>query len=171
MIARRRAPMSPLVWLGLPLCAALAASVVLAAPVEAFGLQPPEPVFAMVPAFAWGIARPSVAPPLLISLMGLALDLLWGGPIGLWPLCLMVAYALSFLMRRVLAAEEFWGLLAWYAAACAAAMFTGVAMIGFRAGQLPSLIGVGEQFAITVLLFPFAWRLVERYESSDARYR
>ncbi len=47
-------------------------------------LQLPEPVFPMAPAFAWAMIRPSVLAPLVLLVMGLFLDLLWGGPIGLW---------------------------------------------------------------------------------------
>jgi hypothetical protein len=36
---------------------------------------------------------------------------------------------------------------------------------------LPGVTGVGLQFAVTVAMFPFAWRLIERYEASETRYR
>jgi rod shape-determining protein MreD len=171
MIARAGAPMSPLIWLGAPTVAVLAASLVLATPVRIAGLQAPEPVFALVPAFAWAMARPSVLPPFMLVLLGLGLDLLWGAPLGLWPTCLLAAFALVFAARRILSGQEFWGLWAWYAAACAVAMTVGLLLVALRAGRFPSLIGTGAQFGVTLLLFPFAWRLVERYEASDTRYR
>ncbi|HEY2178700.1 MAG TPA: hypothetical protein VGH15_08980 [Caulobacteraceae bacterium] len=171
MIARRRPPLSPLVWYGVPAAAALAASLILATPVRVAGLQAPEPVFALVPAFAWAMARPSIVPPLVLTGLGLALDLLWGGPLGLWPTCLLAAYALVFAARRILSGREFLGLLAWYAAACATAMMVGMVLTSLRAGRVPALLGVGEQLLITVVLFPFAWRLIERYEASETRYR
>ncbi len=171
MIARAGAPLSPLVWLAAPMAAVVAASLVLATPLRVAGLQAPEPVFALAPAFAWALAKPSIVPPFALIVMGLALDLLWGGPLGLWPTCLLAAYALVFCARRILSGQEFWGLWAWYAAACLTATVTGLILMSLRAGHFPSLIGAGAQFAVTVLLYPFAWRLIERYEASDTRYR
>jgi rod shape-determining protein MreD len=171
MIARPLRSMSPAVWLGLPMAASLVASLIFALPLRVAGLQAPEPVFALVPAFAWAFARPSILPPLALVALGLALDLLWGGPQGLWPLCLLAAYALIFLARHILSGQEFAALWAAYAAACAAAMGAGVALMTLRAGHSPSLIGVGLQFLVTAALFPFAWRLIERYEAAETRFR
>lgn len=151
------------------LCAA--ASVVFALPLEVLGLRPPEPVFALVPAFAWGMTRPSILPPFALLILGLFLDLLWGGPVGLWPLALLAAYAPVLLARVFLSAQGFWALWAWYAGACATALGTGFLFTNLRSGLSPGLIGVAWQFVATVALFPFANRLVERYEDADTRFR
>ena len=59
-----------------------------ALPIKVFGLQPPEPVFAMAPAFAWAAIRPSMLPPVALAALGLFQDVLWGGAARryLWPL-------------------------------------------------------------------------------------
>lgn len=170
MIARAARPLSPLRWIVLPLAASFLASFLLAVPVRIAGLQAPEPVFALVPAFAWGLGRPSALPPFALIVLGLGLDLLWGGPLGLWPLCLLAAYALVFSGRRVLAGQEFLALWSVYAVVCAAAMIVGFILSGLSAGNAPSLVGVGLQFIVTAALFPFAWRLIERYEAQDQRF-
>ncbi|HEY1446943.1 MAG TPA: hypothetical protein VGF33_00270 [Caulobacteraceae bacterium] len=171
MIARPLRPMSPAEWLGLPMAAALGASLIFALPLRVAGLQGPEPVFALLPAFVWAFTRPSILPPLALVVLGLALDLLWGGPLGLWPLCLLAAYALIFLTRHMLLGQDFIALWGAYTAACAAAIATGLVLMTLRAGHWPSLIGAGLQFLVTAALFPFAWRLIERYEAADTRYR
>lgn len=158
-------------WLAAPMAAALGASVIFAVPLRVEGLQAPEPVFAMVPAFVWAIARPSVLPPVALVVLGLGLDLLWGGPLGLWPLCLLAAYALVFFARRMLSGQDFLALWGAFAAACATAMVAGLSLMVLRSGEVPSLVGVGLQFLATAALFPFAWRLIERYEAADMRYR
>ncbi|HEY2481095.1 MAG TPA: hypothetical protein VGI30_02705 [Caulobacteraceae bacterium] len=163
--------MSPTLWIGGPMVASMAASVVLAVPVRVAGLQAPEPVFALVPAFAWAIARPAITPPFALVILGLFLDLLWGSPLGHWPLCLLAAYALIFAARRILSGQEFLALWGAYALACAAAELTGLALASLHSGRVPGLTGAGLQFVITAALFPFAWRLIERYEAADARYR
>ena len=171
MTATTTGRFNPILWLGAPMALCAAASLIFALPLEVFGLRPPEPVFAMAPAFAWGMARPSILPPLALLVLGLFLDMLWGGPAGLWPLALLAAYAPVLFARVFLSAQGFWGLWAWYAAACAAALAAGLVFTSLRAGLLPGLVGVGWQFAATVALFPFANHLIERYEDADTRFR
>lgn len=171
MIARPLRPLSPAVWLLAPMAASLAASVVFALPIRIAGLQAPEPVFALAPAFVWALARPSIAPPVALVVLGLCLDCLWGCPLGLWPCCLLAAYSLAFFGRRVLSGQDFLALWAAFAVACAAAIAVGLALMTIRAGRVPNLVGAGLQLAVTVALFPFAWRLIERYEAADARFR
>jgi rod shape-determining protein MreD len=162
---------NPVLWLGAPMAVCAAASLIFALPLEMFGLRPPEPVFALVPAFAWAMIRPSVLPPFALLSLGLYLDVLWGGPLGLWPLALLAAYAPVLFARAFLSARGFWGLWAWYAAACAAALTTGLLFMSLRAGLTPNLTGMAWQLLATVALFPFANRLIERYEDADMRFR
>nr|MBA3811036.1 hypothetical protein [Caulobacteraceae bacterium] len=58
-----------------------------------------------------------------------------------------------------------------YAGACAAAMATGLIGMGLEAGAVPTLAGAAWQWVASAALFPFAWRMIERYEAADARYR
>ena len=86
-------PLHPGRWLGVPALMCVLATIVFAAPIRIYGLQLPEPVFAMVPAFAWALIRPSILAPFALLTLGLFLDIFWGGPSGLWALSLLVAYA------------------------------------------------------------------------------
>jgi rod shape-determining protein MreD len=162
---------NPVLWLGAPMAMCAAASLIFALPLEVFGLRLPEPVFAVVLAFAWGMIRPSILPPFALLVLGLYLDLLWGGPLGLWPLALLAAYAPVLFARAFLSARGFWGLWGWYAGACAAALATGLLFTILRAGIAPNLVGVAWQWLATAALFPFANRLIERYEDADVRFR
>lgn len=164
-------PLNPLMWIGLPALITAGATLVFTMPFGIFGLRLPEPVFAFAPAFAWAIIRPSILPPFALLLLGFFLDLLWGGPIGLWPLCLIVAYAPVLLGRAFLSGLGIWGLWAWYLAVCGVALFVGWALVGIRSGVAPNLIGFGYQFLVTGLLFPFAFSLIQRYEDADVRFR
>ena len=40
-----------------------------------------------------------------------------------------------------------------------------------RAGEVPSLLGLGLQFAATLVLFPLSWLLIDRFEDAAGRYR
>jgi rod shape-determining protein MreD len=163
-------PPNPVNWLVKPALYCAAGSLLLALPVKIYGLQPPEPVFAMVPAFAWAAIRPSVLPPFALVALGLFQDVLWGGPSGLWPLCLLTVYALAFTVRRALVAEGFRALWAWYGGLCGLGFGTGVLLLSLVGAEMPSLLGVALQFAVTAALFPMSWLLIDRYEDADPRF-
>jgi rod shape-determining protein MreD len=164
-------PLNPLFWLGVPMLICVAASVVLAVPIRVWGLQLPEPVFGLAPAFAWAMIRPSILPPFALMLLGLFMDALWGGPSGLWPACLLAAYAPVLMLRSVLMAQSFVVMWGWYILACALAFGVGVYLVTLDSGDMPNLFAVGWQFLVTGALYPFAHRLIERYEDADVRFR
>jgi rod shape-determining protein MreD len=164
-------PLNPLVWLGLPMLICVAATVVLATPLRFWGLALPEPVFPLAMAFAWAIIRPSVLPPFALLALGLFLDVFWGGPQGLWPLCLLASYAGVLAVRRLITGQGFIATWAWYGATTAAAFAVGYGLMTMDAGVAPNLVGVGWQYLATLLLYPFAHRVIERYEDADVRFR
>ena len=86
-------PLAPWRWIGVPLLQCLILTVLFSLPFRPFGLGLPEPIFPMVPAFAWAIIRPSILGPLAVLAMGLFLDLAWGAPMGLWAVALLLAGA------------------------------------------------------------------------------
>jgi rod shape-determining protein MreD len=163
--------MSPIGWLGMPMLFCAAGTVLLATPIRIFGLGLPEPVFPLTVAFAWALIRPSVLPPFALLLMGLFLDVFWGGPQGLWPLCFLATYAAVLAVRRLILGQDFIIMWASYAAATALAFAVGSAVMAMISGALPNLIALGWQFLATLILFPFAYRLIERYEDADVRFR
>ncbi|MBN9318093.1 MAG: hypothetical protein J0I28_00145 [Caulobacterales bacterium] len=164
-------PLDPWRWLVAPLLLALIASVLFAAPIRVFGLHLPEPVFALAPAFAWAVIRPAVLAPFLVLLMGLALDLFWGGPMGLWALSLLVAYGATLFSRSMMTGQSPVMMFVWYAVICALAMATGYLVTMLDALAAPSLLAVLWQYLATIVLFPFAYRLIDRFEDADVRFR
>lgn len=156
-------------WIVGPAAVCLALSLLLAAPIRVFGLAAPEPVFPLVAAFAWAALKPSMIAPVALVVLGLALDLLWGGPIGFWPLCLLAAHILALSVRRLLSGEDFAVFWIWYAAACLVAFGVGEGLMRMAYGVWPDLIGLALQAGVTIALFPLAWWLIERYRSDDRR--
>jgi rod shape-determining protein MreD len=164
-------PMSPFGWLGLPALACVLATLAFGTPLRILGFGVPQPVFPLAMAFAWALIRPSVLPPFALLALGLFLDVFWGGPQGLWPLCLLAAYAAVLSVRRLITGQDFVVMWAWYAAATLTAFAAGFLLMGLQAGGAPNLLAVGWQLFATLLLFPFVWRLIERYEDADVRFR
>ncbi len=164
-------PLNPAEWLLAPAALCVVVTLVLAVPIRLFGLRLPEPVFGMAPAFAWAIIRPSVLAPFVLIALGLFQDLIWGGPIGLWPLCLLALYGQAFSARQALTSEGFWALGAWYCGGCAVSFGVGVLLTTLVSGEVVNLAGVGLQFAATAALYPVVWTLTERFEDADVRFR
>ena len=169
--ARAARPLSPLRWLGAPMLLCVVATLLLATPMRFWGLALPEPVFPLAMAFAWAVIRPSILPPFALLVLGLFLDVFWGGPQGLWPLCLLAAYAAVLGARRLIMGQDFMFMWGWYGLVIGAAFAAGFFLMTLDAGAPPNLLSVLWQYLATLALFPFAHRLIGRYEDADVRFR
>lgn len=150
---------------------AILATIVFGIPMTFWGLQLPEPVFPLAVAFAWAVIRPSVLAPFGVLLMGLFLDVYWGGAIGLWAICLLIAYGMALAGRSMMAGQNRAVVWAWYGMVTATAMLAGYLFVMLDAKATPGLIPVAWQFLATILLYPFAHRLIEIFEDADVRFR
>lgn len=164
-------PLTPWRWLGVPLAQAMALTVLFAIPLRLFGLQLPEPVFALPLAFAWVIIRPSVLAPFAVLLMGLFLDAFWGSRLGLWAVSLLTGYGVALACRSMMAGQSRLMLWAWYGLICVIAMAMGSFICVIETGAAPSPFALGWQFLATVLLYPIADTLIGRFEDADVRFR
>ena len=165
-------PLDPLQWLGLPAALCVVGTIVFGIPTKIFGLvHLPEPILPMVPAFAWAVIRPSLLAPLMLLALGLFLDLTWATPTGLWAVSLLVGYGLILWSRKLLTGQSGAVLWIWYGAMRVVVMATGYALTMLNGGTAPSLWAVAWQFLPTVVLYPFAHRLIDRFEDADVRFR
>jgi rod shape-determining protein MreD len=146
-------------------------TVLLGIPLRVFGLQLPEPIWAMWPVFAWAMIRPSILAPFAVLATGLFLDIFWGGPMGFWGLSLLMAYGVVLRARSMLSGQGTPMMWAWFATVAAIAMGTGVIVALMTAQSTPSLFALLWQFLATIILYPLAHRLIERFEDADVRFR
>lgn len=164
-------PLQPHAWLGLPLLLCLVATLVLATPLRVYGLRLPEPVFPMVLAFAWPVIRPSLLAPFGLLAAGLFLDLIWSAPLGLWGLCLLLAYAGALTSRSLMTGRSAPALAMWYISLTGLAFLAAYLFVMLRAHVTPNLMGSLLQFGATLALYPFAHHLIDRFEDADIRFR
>lgn len=150
---------------------AIVATLVLATPVTLFGLGLPEPVIPMVLAFAWPLIRPSITAPLALFGLGLFLDVLLYTPLGLWSLSLICIYAAILVSRNFLMGQETRVLFVWYTVAVLGAFFLAYVIATIDAGRAPSLLALLGQIVPTLLIFPLADRLIQRFDDGDVRFR
>lgn len=161
----------PVQWIVYPALLAAAVTILLATPVGLFGLSLPEPVAPMVLAFAWPLVRPSIIAPLVLAALGLFLDVLWYAPLGLWAVSLLSVYAAVLASRAFLSGQDTMMLFLSYAACCVAAFGLAYLVVSGLAGNPPSLWAMLGQVVPTLLLFPFANVMIERFDDGDVRFR
>jgi rod shape-determining protein MreD len=164
-------PLEPWRWIGVPMLQVMGATVLFSIPLRVFGLQLPEPIFAMTLAFAWAVIRPSVLAPFAILILGLLLDILWGGPLGFWAICLLIAYGVALAGRTMMAGQNRMILWLWYALVTATALLAGFLFVMLDSKSSPGLIPLAWQFLATIVLYPFAQRLIDLFEDADVRFR
>lgn len=161
----------PVQWIVYPALAAVATTILLATPVELFGLKMPEPVLPLVLAFAWPLIRPSMVAPAVLFGLGLFLDLMWGGTLGVWPLSLMIVYGVVLAGRNLLAGQETQILFIWYAICTLTAFLLAYLMVSVKVGNAPSILSLMGQMIPTLLLFPIADWMIQRFDDGDLRFR
>jgi rod shape-determining protein MreD len=163
--------LDPVRWMGVPMAACMAGTLLFAAPIRVFGLRLPEPVFAMVVVFAWAVLRPTILAPLLLLVLGLFDDLVWGGRVGLWGLGLLVAYGFVLVTRNMMSGQGRPMMWVWWAATLSVCMGSIYLTVRLLTGNAPDLLAVGGQWLPTVLLYPLAERLIAQFEDADPRFR
>jgi rod shape-determining protein MreD len=170
-LLRAARPLNPWAWLVAPALICVVATLIMAAPLRVFGLGLPEPVFGMILAFAWPIIRPSILAPFALLAFGLFTDLYWGAPTGLWAISLLVAYGVALMVRALLQGQGWFTSWLWFVAATGLALGAAFFLAVLSSLNIPDLWGVFWQFLATAVLYPFADRLVARFEDADVRFR
>jgi rod shape-determining protein MreD len=161
----------PMQWIIYPTLITAAVTFLLATPVKVFGLSLPEPIIPLVLAFAWPLIRPSIIAPVMLMVLGLFLNFILGGTLGLWSLALLAVYTVVLFARSFLIGQDTVILFVWYAACCGLAFTVAYIITTVIAGRPPSLLALVGQVLPTLLLFPFADRMIERFEDGDVRFR
>lgn len=165
------ASLAPWRWIGLPMLQCLILTVALAIPLQVFGLRLPEPIWAMWPVFAWAMIRPSILAPFAVLITGLFLDIFWGSPMGFWALSLLVAYGVVLGTRSMMIGQGAAMMWAWFAAVTAIAVASASLLALVTIQSTPALPAMVWQFLATIVLYPLAHRLIERFEDADVRFR
>ncbi|MBX3483232.1 hypothetical protein [Phenylobacterium sp.] len=164
-------PLAPWRWLGLPMLAVMAATILFALPMRFNGYGLPEPIFALPVAFAWAVIRPSMLGPVCVMLLGLFLDMLWGAPTGFWAVCLLLPYGIVLGGRTMLQGQSQLMMIIWYVGATMLTIGAGYLLTMLDTRNAPDPLTVLWQFLATIVLYPFANQLIERFEDADVRFR
>jgi len=161
----------PMAWIGWPTLLAILFTVLLSTPVSLLGLKLPQPVWPMVLAFAWPLIRPSMVAPAVLFGLGVFLDLFWGGILGLWPLSLIAVYGGMLAARNLMVGQETLFLFVMYTGCTLFAFLLAYVIVTVSIGNAPSLIATASQVLPTLILFPIADWMIQRFDDGDVRFR
>lgn len=124
---------------------AVLGALVYAAPVGVAGFHPPMPWLPLLPVFFWGLLRPDLMHAVAAFVVGLFQDLVSGGPLGVWALTYLVAFAAIAPQRDALAGQSSTAVWIGFAMFVALAAVTayGAGWLASRFRPAPALEGLG----------------------------
>jgi rod shape-determining protein MreD len=146
----------------LPLATTAAAALLSIEPTYIPGYATLTPAFALMSVYHWTIYRPDLLPAPAVFLVGIVLDLLSGGPIGVTALLLLLARAIVRHYRQWFIDRAFpfvWAGFTLLAAAAMLGMWSVQSLLELRAVEIRGSI---FQTVLTVSLFPIASFLLGR---------
>ena len=82
-----------------------------------------------------------------------------------------LGYVRSENARQLRAGQSRVILWSWYGFVTAVALLAAYLLMMLQAKNMASLLAVGWQYLATIILYPFAHRLIERFEDADVRFR
>jgi rod shape-determining protein MreD len=124
---------------------AVIGALIYAAPVGVAGFDAPMPWLPLLPVFFWGLLRPDLVRAVAAFAVGLFQDIVSGGPLGVWALTYLVAFAAIAPQRDALAGQSpsaVWIGFALFVVLAAAVAF-GAGWLASRFRPDPALEGLG----------------------------
>lgn len=157
-------------WPGL---AGLVISLVLALIVEALsarvlGSGAPLPNLVLIALFIWSVRRPLFLAPPILLIAGLAHDLFSGGPLGVWALAYLAAFAAARDREADGTGSDFGPLIARFAVLAGVAIFAAWAAGSVSVGFPAPAGGLILEGVLTILLFAASgWAFTRRRERTS----
>lgn len=123
------------------------------------------PAFAFMAIYYWGVVRPEMFPSVAVFAVGLILDLLSGGPIGLWAFVYAVTYGVVVSQRFFLVNAPF--SVFWMGFVVASVFASSIAWLAASLfyGTLVSAGAIIWHMNVTVIVFPLFAFIFGRVQS------
>jgi rod shape-determining protein MreD len=136
-----------------PLLCGLAGVFIANIPVSLLGGVVPPPLLGLVPIYFWCLVRPDLMTPSAAFAIGLAEDVLSGGPPGVWTLAFVLTYAVVARQRDSFAGLSGLAAVVGFAAASAFASLIAYLVTAGLNWHLPSPAPILSELAMTVLFY------------------
>ena len=113
------------------------------------------PCLVLIFVYYWSIYRPTLVPPVLCFALGIAMDILSGGPLGLNALVLVAVQWVVRGQRRFLMGQPYTTTWAVFTVILVFSALAQWGLYGLAHMQWPLLTPVAGSVALSLLLFPF----------------
>ena len=141
-----------------PFFSGLLGAVVANIPVSLFGGFVPPPLLALMPVYFWCLVRPDLMPPSAAFFIGLAEDLLSGGPPGVWALSFLFCYAIVDRQRDTFAGLAGYGAILGFAAVTLVASCVAYATVSLLDARLVPTETLMLEIGVSVIFYvPALW--------------
>jgi rod shape-determining protein MreD len=140
----------------LPVLMAIVAVVIVNLPISLTGGAMPAPLLAFTAIYFWALMRPDLMPSLAVLIIGLAEDLLSGGPAGLWAAGFLAAYAFADRQRETLAGLSGIGAVLGFAAAIFIASFVAYLLACLVYWRMAPIGPLFLTAIVTIAFYPLA---------------
>ncbi|HEY4115545.1 MAG TPA: rod shape-determining protein MreD [Rhizomicrobium sp.] len=137
----------------IPLFCALVGVVVSSIPLSLSDGRIPPPLFALMCIYFWSLVRPDLVPPGVVFVIGLAEDLLSGGPPGLWTASFIITYILLDRQREVFASLAGWAAILGFAVAMLIASVSAYGIGWLWYLRQPPIEPLALQLAVSILFY------------------
>jgi rod shape-determining protein MreD len=149
-----------------PIVATLLLAILSVVPLRLPGYMLVAPDFLLMAVFYWIAHRPDLMPPAAIFAIGVLVDLLSGGPLGVEPLVLLLTYAAVGSQRKALRGKPF--AIVWMAfalVAVAAKLVEAMLNLALRGALIDGDV-FALQLLLTVAIYPLlAWPLARMQQA------
>lgn len=113
------------------------------------------PCLVLIAVYYWSIYRPTLVPPVLCFAMGIVMDVLSGGPMGLNALILVAVQWIVRGQRRFLMGQSYPTIWAVFAVILVFSALAQWGLYGLAHMQWPVLVPVAGSVILSLLMFPF----------------
>ena len=136
-----------------PVLFALIGVVATNLPFSLFGSWIPSPMYALMPIYYWCLVRPDLISPAWALIIGVACDVLSGGPPGIWAASFVATYAVIDKQRDAFAGLSGWGAILGFATAALIACAANYAINSICSWKLLPVNDTIKEFAVTSIMY------------------
>jgi rod shape-determining protein MreD len=143
---------SPLVAL-IPVLSGFLGVIVSSIPISLTGGLIPPPLLALMPIYFWLLVRPDLMPAGAVFAIGLAEDILSGGPPGIWAATFLICFAFLDSQRDSFAGLASYGAILGFAMVMLIACFVAYALVVLIYSHTPPIEPLMLEVAVTVVFY------------------
>ncbi len=146
-------PLISLLAAVIPVLSGLLGVIVSGVPISLSGGLIPPPLLALMPVYFWSLVRPDLMPPGAVFAIGLAEDLVSGGPPGVWAATFLICYAFLDRQRETFAGLASYGAILGFATIMLIASLVAYGLVALFYSHMPPIEPLMLEVGVTVVFY------------------